>query len=417
MTTGQIQAPSSFELWWEKQRKSISTALTVVLVGVLGWYGYRLYDRIHTDDVWSGFAVKSGLQSAYVDPGPMASLLQNPSFMRQAPNLFGRYLSDLANGLVTKMPDSVERVDDKAFDEAIAAAKGTDREPLLVWLAANRAVELHSFERAEGLLRRLQTEWPDHFLCQQSDYPPQFRRDLKAPDPGAPPPTKEHKPELAEPVKGSVVALALAQIAEDKRFMEEQKRLYAAPEPDGDKTAIVKTDYGEFKIRFYRSAAPKHVETFLQLIENHHFDGMAIDQIHREASTPSPFQKPVQEFHFGLLATKEEQDRTKWDTERRELDKAEPKIDFEASGISHFPFMVAATAGQEGKSLPGRVWINASDASAQLDGTRVVFGRVVEGQEVVKRLVLDPLFSTEEERQQGSGSPRDTIRIQSITIQ
>lgn len=410
MTTGQIQAPSSFDLWWEKQRKSITTLMTIVLVCVLAYYGWKLYSRMRIDAAWSGFAVNSGLQAGYGEPGGLAQILpQNPRFIDY-------YLGQIPEELVTKLAAHVGRVDDKAFDEAIASAQGTDRAPLLLWLAANKSIEQRAYDRAESLLRQLKEKHPNHFLCLESDYPPQFRRDLNAPEPGATPDAKPPTPDLAQPVKGSVVSLALAQIAEDKAFAAENPKLYTAPEPDSAKTATVKTDYGEFKIRFYETAAKKHVDTFLQLAADHHFDNMAIDQIKRAPGAGDQGQTSVEELHFGLVATKTEQDRSKWDAERAELEKDVTAVDFEDSKISHFPFMVAATVGKDGKSLPGRVLINVNDASS-LDGQRVVFGRVVEGQDVVRRLVLDPVFATEDERQRGTGSPRDTIRIQSVTVE
>ncbi|MEZ5966557.1 MAG: peptidylprolyl isomerase [Planctomycetota bacterium] len=414
MTTGQIEAPSSFELWWERKRKAISTATTVVLIAILGWYGWLFYDRIRTDQTWSNFAVKSGMESGYSKPGQMASLLQNPNFARQQNDFLGYYLGSISQELVTRLPEQLELVSDDQLDQAIREAKGTDREPLLLWLSANKAIEARSFDRAEAQLKQLQEKHPHHFLCQQSDYPPQYRRDLKAPPAGAPRETKPHEPEFTEPVKGSMVSLALARIAEDRKFSAEHARFYTAPEPDSQKVALVKTDLGEFKIRFYEGAAKKHVDTFLQLVENHHFDGMAIDQIQRNGENQT---NAVEQMHFGLVATKEEQDRTKWDQERNDKKTDVTEVDFEGSGISHFPFMVAAEVGLEGKSLPGRVWINVNDAASQLDGSRVVFGRVVSGEDVVKRLVLDSVFSTEDERKRGTGSPRDTIRIQSITIE
>ncbi|HLU39625.1 MAG TPA: hypothetical protein VK081_09575, partial [Planctomycetota bacterium] len=63
MTTGQIQAPSAFDLWWEKQRKTVTTLFAVVIVGVLGYYGWQLVHRARVDSIWSEFAQQAGLRA------------------------------------------------------------------------------------------------------------------------------------------------------------------------------------------------------------------------------------------------------------------------------------------------------------------------------------------------------------------
>jgi cyclophilin family peptidyl-prolyl cis-trans isomerase len=409
MTTGQIQAPSAFELWWEKKRKTVTTVLTAILVGVLAYYGWQFFQRRQIDKTWSEFAVNSGLRAGYGEKGDMAGIVQ------QYPNYFASlYLGSIPSTMITKLGDHVERVDDKGFDDAIAAAVGTPREPLLLWLAANRAIGARSFERAKKLLHELQQKHPGHFLNQESKYPPQFRVDLNEPEPGAQPDPK-HVPKLADPISGNVVGLALARIDREEKFVAENKAIYAAPEPDGKSVATVKTDLGEFKIRFFETAAPKHVDTFVRRAKEGYFDGMAIDQI-RRAGDNAPVDEAIMEMHFGLASTKQEQDRAKWDEERGKLDSADA-IEFEDSRVSHFPMMVAAEAGKEGKSIPTRIWINVSDASREHDGKRVVFGKVVSGEDVARKLVTDPVFSREDERRSGRGAPRDTIRIQSITVE
>jgi cyclophilin family peptidyl-prolyl cis-trans isomerase len=79
--------------------------------------------------------------------------------------------------------------------------------------------------------------------------------------------------------------------------------------------------------------------------------------------------------------------------------------------------MIAAKPETEGKSSGDRFYVNVNDGAAQSDGTRVIFGRVISGLDVVKQIVLDTPFSTENERRFGTGRPRDDIVIESVTIQ
>jgi len=412
MTTGQIQAPSAFDLWWEKQRKTVTTLFAVVIVGVLGYYGWQLVHRARVDSIWSEFAQQAGLRAGYAEPGEWAQFASNN------PNMWASYVLSTPERLVADLPEHVAAVSDQQFDAAIAQAKGTDREPLLLWLAANSAAANRSYERAKTLLRRLQAEHPKHFLSQESDHPPQHLRDLNEPEPGAKPPDKPHEPKYADPVRGSLVGLALARIEREEKFVAEHATMYTPPQPDGQQVAVVKTDLGEFRIGFFASAAPKHVDTFIQAAKEGYFDNMAVDLIQRQGEQSLRSMPTVEEMHFGLVSTKTEEDRSKWADERNKLDDKDLRqIDFEDSKISHFPMMVAAAAGKEGKSLPTRIYINVNDASATYDGRRVVFGKVIAGEDVVRRIVLDQVFASEDERRSGRGTPRDTIRIQSVTIE
>lgn len=410
MTTGQIQAPSAFELWWEKNRRTWTIAATVTVAGVLAYYGWRYYERSQLDSTWSSFAASTNLRKGYAEKGEMAS------WVSQQPRFFEYYLQQFPQAMFSKLDDHLKEVDDKTFDQQVAAAKGTEREPLILWMAANRAIADRNFERAKSLLKSLQTQHAGHFLCTQSSYPPQHRVDLNAgkKDPVKTPTKADVK--LADPIAGSLVGQALERVEREEKFATEHAGLYKAPEPDGTMIAVVKTDLGEFKIGFFETAASKHVATFIELAKNKHFDKMAIDQISRGGERS--MSSAVQALHFGLVSTRDNVDRAKWTEERNRLDGDDVKaIDWENSGISHFPLMVAASAGKDGKSIPGRVHVCLGDASSAQDGRRVVFGKVIAGEDVVRKIILDSPFTSEEERQVGTGSPRDIIVIQAITIE
>lgn len=405
MTTGQIQAPSAFELWWEKNRRRWTTVAGVAVGGVLLYYGWRYYERSQLDATWSSFASGTNLRKAYAEKNQaMSWALQSP-YVRQIPAQ-----------MVVGLDEHLAELDDKALDAQIAAAAGTSREPLLLWLSANRAIRKREFDRAKSQLQTLQTKYPTHFLCAQGNYPPQFRTDLNEGKPQESKTTAKPDVKLADPVAGSLVGLALARVEREQKFAAEHAALYKAPEPDSNKVAVVKTDLGEFRIGFYEAAAPKHVATFVDLVNQKHFDKMAIDQITREGE--GGFGKPIESLHFGLVSTRDNQDRSKWTEERQKYEGEGLKIiEWENSGVSHFPLVVSADMGKEGKSLAGRINVYLNDASHASDGMQVVFGRVISGEDVLRKIILDSPFTTEEERRAGRGSPRDVITIQSVTIE
>lgn len=412
MSVGQIQAPSAIEMWWVKNRKPVLATFGLLALALFAYYGLKYYRRISLDREWSAFAANSGLQKGYLQEGFFADQVrQNP----QNPQYLSIYLSMLRNDMIAKLGDHVRDLDGPALEQAIQAAAGTDRQPFLLWVAANRAYGRREFDAAVVALDRLAKEFPGHFLCQSTKYPPQYRRDLNEDqDKPATPPVKPEPPVLADAVSGSVVGLMRARIERQRSFVAANPRFYEAPEPDSTQVAVFKTDQGEFKVAFYATAAPKHTSSFVDLAKRNHFDGLAIDNIKRR-SRNSQADVP-EEMHLGLPSTRQD-DRTKWAEERNKVDGDQvTAIDFEASGISNFPFVVAATPGKDGKSLPGRIWITCADAAASQDGARVVFGRVIEGQEVVRRMIEDTPFSTEDEASQGTGVPRDNIRVNTVEI-
>ncbi len=76
---------------------------------------------------------------------------------------------------------------------------------------------------------------------------------------------------------------------------------------------------------------------------------------------------------------------------------------------------MSAAAEAEGKSSGERYWINVTDAASLYDGERVIVGRVVEGIDVLERIVSSP-FATDEEVRLGRGRPRENIRIEKIEL-
>ena len=118
-----------------------------------------------------------------------------------------------------------------------------------------------------------------------------------------------------------------------------------------------------------------------------------------------------EELSFGLVSSKEET-ISSWD-ESEELAEGN-ELAWEQNSLSHFPFTVAAEAYEDGKSQIQRIIINGNDAARQ-DGSRVIFGRVVEGMEVIED-ILGSELSTDAEESAGQGRPADFITITSVSV-
>lgn len=427
-TEGQIGAPNPIEMFWDKNRRAILALLVVLCLALAGSYAWQYMQQAERDDRWSTFATAANFDEAYSVDGSTANTLRNPELDRMLvqfspgwmPGPIG-YAVRTNQELLTKLEDHLDNASTADLQRGREQLKGTVAEPLLIWIQANRAAVEHRYDEALAHLTELEQGFPSHFLTRPSPYPVQFRPPVekeKKPGEAKPPeqknPGKQPKPELVAPVTGkSPVALLREQIETEKSFRTENPRLFEAPEPDAQPTAVVTTSEGVFKIRFYSQAAPAAVESFLKLAREGWFDKMRVHEVKRKGTSSDPFaagDRPS-EFAFGLPASRED-DRGKWVT----TDKSTAILDFPDTSLSHFPYMVSFAPEADGKSSGERVWINSTDASRQYDGDRIVFGRVVEGQDVVDR-ITQTLFATTAEDERGEGKPRDNIEITSIVIE
>ncbi|MCC6671356.1 MAG: peptidylprolyl isomerase [Planctomycetes bacterium] len=409
---GQI-TPSSIELFWETHRQKVMVILTLLVVALAVNYGIQYYQRLQHNKKWSEFNQSAGLDKGYAVPGDLLWLLeQNQGGGGQ---MLQFYVGNTQLELLTGLAGDLKDADQARLEQELQKARGTPQEPLVLWLMANREVAQESWDAARKHLEEIQARFPKHFLTQESEYPVQYRFDRNAKKnreaAATNPTTKPAKPDLAPSVQGSAVALLLRHIESTQKFRSEHARLYQAPEPDPLPVAVVKTSLGEFKIRFYKAKAPKHVDNFVAKAKEGFFNGVRIDEVVRQGQGSLFASQTPAEFHLGLSSTKGQDDRTLWN-------RSEPSktlLDFESNDLSHFPGMVAATPEGEGKSSGERVWINVTDAALAQDGGRVIFGRVVEGLDVLKAISEAP-FSTEDENRAGRGRPLQNIEIESITI-
>jgi cyclophilin family peptidyl-prolyl cis-trans isomerase len=205
-------------------------------------------------------------------------------------------------------------------------------------------------------------------------------------------------------------------IADERKWREQNVALFKAPEPDADSPTVrFETSQGVFKIRFFKSKAPKHVESFLGKVKANFYDGQKSDRILRQGEQQArdfqPQDTRPSEFHLGLEVTKMEENREKWQAE-----PSTTKLDWEENDLSHFPFMVAAAPESEGKSSGERIWVNATDAAKSWDKQRVIFGVVTEGRDVIERICAADLSSVDENRS-GNGRPRDNITIVKAVVE
>lgn len=410
---GQIADFSPLELWWDKNRRSIYTMLTIAIAAIAAYYGWKYIRDSKRDQLWSGVAEATKLDFAYSAANPIfgeVGRFDDPSIRQYRDYFVQQTAFRAAQSLIAELPEHLAKADLAEIDREIARTKGTPPEPLLIWLAAHKAMSQLDWTKADAYLADLEQRFPNHFLTKPSAYPFQFRDAEKPPD-GESDPKKNKSPKLLEAVAGSPVGMARKQIARDREFREQHKKFYEAPPPDPDsKTAVMETSLGTIKIKFYGSKAPKTVENFAKLANEGFYDGLRVHEIVRQGSQQSGPSKVAAEFEVGLPSTRDE-DRTKWIPPTDA-----PTLDWEDSGLSHFPYMISMAQATSGKSSAQRFWINQTDAAQSADGTRVPFGVVVEGREFVDT-IANSVLSTEDENRTGRGKPRDNITIVKMRVE
>lgn len=401
-----IPTVTPIEMFWDRYRNVFYGALVALVVILTVNYAVRYFQQKAESDRWTTFGESTGFAAALRREGEFASMV------RQNPQLLNFYMQQAHSNLLTQLPGDLKNADGSRLAEARKSLAGTEVEPLVMWLQAHRSLANREWEQAEQFLRELEQRYPKHFLTVRSDYAPQFR----APEPGQAKPDPNQSPRRAEklvdPIKGeSPVSLLRAQILSERQFRSEHPSFYTPPQPEAGAPVVeVKTTVGTFAISLFPSKAPQTTEAFLTKVREGHFNGLRVDELVRPGTTEFADKTQPTEFHLGLPESKDD-DRSKW----VKTNPSVVTVPYEDSGLSHFPFMVAAAQEAEGKSSGERIWINITDAAARYDGTRVVFGLITEGTEVVQRIGESP-YLTEDENRAGRGKPRDLITIESMTV-
>jgi len=160
-----------------------------------------------------------------------------------------------------------------------------------------------------------------------------------------------------------------------------RKALFENPSaPEGSPRARIETSAGTIVVELYQEAAPKHVENFLKLCDEGFYSA-------------TKFHRVINNFMVqgGDPNTKEGEVDT-WG-------QGGPgyKIDPEENDLKHFRgFMSAAKQPGEDQSSGSQFFFTTGD-SLHLDDLHVVFGRVVEGMDVVDEIgtaEIDTLSTT-----------------------
>jgi len=163
---------------------------------------------------------------------------------------------------------------------------------------------------------------------------------------------------------------------------------------DDKQLAVLETNYGRIIVDFFPQEAPKHVARFKELVSSGFYDGV---RFHRLVRNQGGRQIAAQ---GGDPSTKNP-DKTQWGVGDSGLS---PVAAESSQKLKHTRGMIsAARKPNDPDSFTSQFFI-LSAAEPALDGEYSIFGRVIEGMNVVDSIVAAPSF-------RGTEQPMDAVVI------
>jgi peptidyl-prolyl cis-trans isomerase B (cyclophilin B) len=139
------------------------------------------------------------------------------------------------------------------------------------------------------------------------------------------------------------------------------------PLQPGEEVAVIETDFGKFKFRFFPDVAPKHVENFKKLAREGFYNGLAFHRV-----------SPNFLIQGGDPTTRGD-DRSRWGMG----EPNQPTIPAEFSTRPFVPGTVGAARAQDLDSATSQFFVTLKEYP-NWNGEYTVFGEVIEGLNIVQ---------------------------------
>lgn len=236
--------------------------------------------------------------------------------------------------------------DAEALATAFPTLQGTEAGPWALFLQAKIHADQSEYGEAEAALQRLQELYPQHPLVTER-YPIEG---LETPAP------------LVE------------QMAQDLRKLRSwesgREHLLRNPPPPSDAPRVVlETSEGNIVVAIYSERAPVHGDNFLKLAREGYYDGTRFHRV-----------EPGFMVQGGDPLSRED-NREVWGT-----GGPETLLDYEETELRHFTgYLAAAKPPGSDQSSGSQFYITTAPAH-HLDGEHVIFGKVLEGMDVVRKI-------------------------------
>ncbi|MCY2959821.1 MAG: peptidylprolyl isomerase [Planctomycetota bacterium] len=236
--------------------------------------------------------------------------------------------------------------------------KGKQAGAWALFLAATSAAEDQDPEAAQKALADLRSQYPSHSLLTGTYTFPGSETPASAVD----------------TLQKRVDALAAWKTANPGLFVN--------PELPADAPKVrIHTDLGDVVVGLYANEAPKHVENFLKLAREGYYSATKFHRVIPgfmiQGGDPNTIQGEASTWGQG---------------------GPDYKIARELNSLKHFPgYLAAAKKGGETESSGSQFYITVAPAH-HLDGEHVVFGKVIEGMDIVHAIEKAPLDPKTQDR-------------------
>lgn len=187
----------------------------------------------------------------------------------------------------------------------------------------------------------------------------------------AAPSSSESSPAADAAVEESGAAGTPAEEPEATQPVPDEQSLHTATlKPKGDEIAVIKTDRGVVKLKFFSKDAPNHVASFLELAEKKFYDGIKWHRVVPgfvvQGGDPLSKKLPDGDPNVGT-------------------GDAGYRLKAEFNARKHLEGTVAMARAQDVDSAGSQFYICLAPQPS-LDGQYTVFGQVISGMDVVKKI-------------------------------
>ncbi len=319
-----VFTPNPLEIFWEKYHNYVYLGIALVVVIWGGVYIGKLIRTKKNNLRWEKIYQETGIHS-----------------------------KDSYSFVGGSLYDRIAKADPVKEKALIEENKGTPVEPYLRYLRGRTLSLKNQDSQAKSEFASLEKLFPSSELVAQPLHYAFFDKPL------------------------TPVQAVLEEMKQNEQARKQYPFLFHNPKPDPSVTAVLQTNRGVIKIRFYPAQAPKHVKNFLRLAKAGFYDGQKIFKISRGGNSYTPIF-----LEFGDVRTRDPKSKPE---EWGNLDEKEP-LPLESRRLFHFKGAVTAPKVSGGEGTSARLVRILGGDFHTWDGQNQVFGQVVEGLDLVTEL-------------------------------
>tara|TARA_R110002095_G_scaffold41554_6_gene38258 strand:+ start:1372 stop:2409 length:1038 start_codon:yes stop_codon:yes gene_type:complete len=206
----------------------------------------------------------------------------------------------------------------------------------------------------------------------------------------------------------TLAAKMTERLADEKAWSEANSVLTNEAPPAGSPEVVFETTAGTIRVALYQDKAPNHTANLLKLVRDQFYDGLCFSRVIKNQS--------LWTIQTGDPKAKKPEDGAGWDTTEWSRDNGpEETIAKEATGLVHDEGYLSMDLKPGGQESSGSQFMITLSPGYQFDQGQVVFGKVMEGMDIARRIGEGEVRS-DDEGTQIQFAPVDPIVITSAKV-